>query len=256
MLTSFVWAFACALFVTVVIACIPTTILLHRSATHMAIELSRSAILFFKSLLWLTTGIRTKEWVAVHRKHHAFTDVEGDPHSPILLGFWHVQVLNILYYSREIKELWASGEIEKYSQGVEEDWWDLYLFNHGKTGLFIGTSLFFFGAGPYIGYGWTLLTALMHAVLYIELNSSINGYCHHKGYRTFEDNDATNVPSLALFTGGEGLHNNHHAYPSSPKLSYSGSGKWEVDPAWPVIKLLFLLGMAKSRRQTIEEIRV
>ena len=254
MLLSFVGAFVIALIVTM-IACMPTTIHLHRAKTHMALVLSPIAEWVSKFVLWLTTGILTIEWVAVHRKHHAFTDEEGDPHSPELVGLWRVQLFNVLYYKREIRELRATGQLERYSRGVEEGWWDRRVFNHGKSGLAVGTAILVAVVGPFIGYGWALSSAGMHAVLYILLNSSVNGLGHAKGFKTF-NNTATNIRWLAALTGGEGLHNNHHAYPKSPKLSYKGSQKWEFDPAWPIIKLLLLTGLASNCKETIEQMAV
>ena len=163
------------------VATFSTTIYLHRSATHRALTLHPAVVWLSRFALWITTGVSTKEWVAVHRKHHAFTDEDGDPHSPRLKGFWPVQLGNVFYY------------------------------------------VFF-------------------------LSSSINGLCHSRGHRTF-DNTATNIRWLALLTGGEGFHNNHHGFPRSPKFSV-GSG--EIDPSWPIIRLLTRLKLARPLR-TIEE---
>jgi stearoyl-CoA desaturase (delta-9 desaturase) len=192
--------------------------------------------------LWLTTGICTREWVAVHRKHHAFTDEEGDPHSPKLMGFWSVQLGNVVHYIKEAKK---PEVVERYARDIEQDWWDRTFFNYGIAGLVFGTALLCL----ILGLKWGLLAAGIHAVMYVfVLSSSINGLCHHVGYRNF-DNTATNLRLLALVTGGEGLHNNHHGYPRSPKFSFRAS---EIDPAWPIIKLLLMLGLASSYK-TIDE---
>jgi stearoyl-CoA desaturase (delta-9 desaturase) len=173
--------------------------------------------------------------VAVHRKHHAFTDQEGDPHSPKLLGFWQVQLGNVYYYMKEVKK---PDTIERYARDIDEGWWDKHVFRHGLAGLAIGILILV----AVLGVGWGLLAAGIHAVMYVfVLSSSINGLCHSVGYKNF-DNTATNLRSIALLTGGEGLHNNHHGYPRSPKFSFKGS---EFDPAWPVIKLLIAVGLAK-----------
>jgi stearoyl-CoA desaturase (delta-9 desaturase) len=225
------------------IAVFGTTIYLHRTATHMALTMSPGMEWVFKFCLWLTTGISTKEWVAVHRKHHAFTDKEGDPHSPILEGFWKVQLGNVFYYIREINK---TDVVERYARDIEDGWWDKHVFNRGLLGLAVGTVLLC----AVLGLGWGLLAAGVHAVMYVFiLSSSINGLCHHAGYKNFE-NTATNIRSLALLTGGEGLHNNHHGYPRSPKFSFKAS---EFDPAWPVIRLLIALNLAKPSK-TIHEI--
>ena len=225
------------------IAVFSTTIYLHRTATHMALTMHPGVEWAFKFCLWLTTGLSTKEWVAVHRKHHAFTDKEGDPHSPMLEGFWKVQLGNVFYYVREIKK---TDVVERYARDIEEGWWDRNVFRRGVPGLIIGTTFLC----AVLGLGWGLLAAGIHAVMYVfVLSSSINGLCHHAGYKNF-DNTATNIRSLALLTGGEGLHNNHHGYPRSPKFSFKAS---EIDPAWPIIKLLIALNLAKPSK-TIHEI--
>jgi stearoyl-CoA desaturase (Delta-9 desaturase) len=231
------------------IAVLGTTIYLHRTATHMALTMNPAVEWMFKFSLWLTTGLSTKEWVAVHRKHHAFTDKEGDPHSPMLEGFWNVQLGNVYYYMREVKN---TDVVARYARDIHEGWWDTQVFRRGILGLLVGTAILCvtltFGFG--LGIGWGLLAAGVHAVMYVfVLSSSINGLCHHVGYKNF-DNTATNICFLALLTGGEGLHNNHHGYPRSPKFSF----KWsEIDPAWPFIKLLIALNLAKPSK-TIHEI--
>jgi len=220
-----------------------TTIYLHRTATHKALVMHPAVEAMFKFALWMTTGLLTKEWVAVHRKHHAFTDEEGDPHSPALEGFWRVQLGNVYYYMREVKK---TDVVERYARDIKEGWWDRHVYKHGWLGLTIGTILLCL----ILGLWWGLLAAGIHAVMYVfVLSSSINGLCHHVGYRNF-DNTATNIRFLALLTGGEGLHNNHHGYPRSPKFSWRAS---EFDPAWPVIKLLVALKLAKPYK-TIKEV--
>ena len=245
MIFSLVVALLLSLFVTQ-IAVFSTTIYLHRTATHKALELHPALAFMFKFVLWLTTGLHTKEWVAVHRKHHAFTDQEGDPHSPLLEGFWSVQLGNVFHY---IRTAHAPEVIDRYARYIEDGWWDRHVFRYGWLGLTIGTALLCAVLGPW----WGLLAAGVHAVMYVfVLSSSINGLCHYLGYRNF-DNTATNVRLVALLTGGEGLHNNHHGHPRSPKFSWRKSGRSEIDPAWPVIKLLIALKLAKPYK-TIEEI--
>jgi len=225
------------------VAVFSTTIYLHRTATHKALVMHPALEWAFKFALWVTTGIVTKEWVAVHRKHHAFTDEEGDPHSPALEGFWKVQLGNVFYYMREVTR---TDVVERYARDIREGWWDRHVFRRGLLGLVIGTT----ALCAVLGVGWGLLAAAIHAVMYVfVLSSSINGLCHHVGYRNF-DNTATNIRLVALLTGGEGLHNNHHGYPRSPKFSFRRS---EFDPAWPVIKLLIALKLARPYK-TIEEV--
>ena len=226
------------------IAVFSTTIYLHRCATHHALTLHPAVEWTFKFCLWLTTGLSTKEWVAVHRKHHAFADQEGDPHSPALEGFWNVQLGNVFYYIREIKK---TDVVERYARDIKEGWWDKNVFSRGVLGLIVGTTLLCL----VVGLWWGLLGAAIHAVMYVfVLSSSINGLCHHAGYRNF-DNTATNIRFIALLTGGEGLHNNHHGYPRSPKFSFRAS---EIDPAWLVIKLLITLRLAKPYKTIAETV--
>jgi stearoyl-CoA desaturase (delta-9 desaturase) len=229
--------------VLIQVAVFSTTIFLHRTATHRALTLHPAVAWLFRLSLWLTTGIATKEWVAVHRKHHAFTDQEGDPHSPMLMGFWSVQLGNVFHYVKEAKN---KDVVERYARDIQEDVWDRLFFNHGLAGLFVGIT----ALCAVLGLGWGMLAAGVHAVMYVfVLSSSINGLCHHVGYKNF-DNTATNIQTIALLTGGEGLHNNHHGYPRSPKFSFRTS---EIDPAWPLIKLLISLRLAKPYK-TIEEV--
>jgi stearoyl-CoA desaturase (delta-9 desaturase) len=225
------------------IAVFSTTIFLHRTATHRALVLHPAVEWMFRFALWITTGLSTREWVAVHRKHHAFTDEEGDPHSPALMGFWSVQLGNVFHYLKEARNPEVT---ERYARDIEDDVWERWVFRHGLVGPVLGTT----ALCALIGVGWGLLAAGVHGVMYVfVLSSSINGLCHHVGYKNF-DNTATNIRLLALITGGEGLHNNHHGFPRSPKFSFRAS---EFDPAWPIIKILIVLGLAKPYK-TIEEI--
>jgi stearoyl-CoA desaturase (delta-9 desaturase) len=224
---------------------VAVTVYLHRSQAHHALELHPAVSNLFRFWLWIATGMITREWVAVHRKHHAFTDQEGDPHSPLLAGFWSVQLGNVVHYVRTAHD---PEVIERYARDIEEGWWDRQIFKRGWLGLTLGTLVLV----AVLGLGWGLLAAGIHAVMYIfVLSSSINGLCHTVGYRNF-DNTATNIRLIALLTGGEGLHNNHHGFPRSPKFSWRQSGKLEIDPAWPIIRTLIALNLAKPYK-TIEQ---
>ena len=159
------------------------------------------------------------------------------------MGFWSVQLGNVFHYVREAKN---QEVIDRYARDIKDDSWDRWLFNRGMLGLVLGMV----GLCALMGIGWGLLTAGIHAVMYVfVLSSSINGLCHAVGYKNF-DNTATNLRFLALITGGEGLHNNHHGFPRSPKFSFRTS---EFDPAWPIIKLLTILKLAKPYK-TIEDV--
>ncbi|MDO8728475.1 MAG: fatty acid desaturase [bacterium] len=222
-----------------------TTIYLHRAMAHHALALRPTVIRIFRLILWITTGQKTREWVAVHRKHHSFTDQDGDPHSPLLEGFWSIQFGNVFYYLKALKD---ENILTKYASDIEDDIWDRWLFNYGRLGISIGIILLI----VILGVGWGLLAAGIHAFMYVfVLSSSINGLCHYRGYKNF-DNTATNIGVVAWLTGGEGLHNNHHAFPSSPKFSWKQHG--EIDPAWPIIEVLVTLGFAWRLRKTIDEL--
>jgi stearoyl-CoA desaturase (Delta-9 desaturase) len=219
-----------------------TTIYLHRAAAHKSLSLHPTLALAFRFVLWITTGISTREWVAVHRKHHAYTDETGDPHSPHLEGFWPIQLGNVFYYAREAKR---REVVARYASDIPEDRWERLLFRRGFVGPLLGIGVLALLIGPV----WALLAAAVHGVLYVfVLSPSVNGLCHYRGYKNF-DNTAFNIRLVALFTAGEGLHNNHHGVPRSPKFSLRRS---EFDPAWPVIKLLSAIGLAKPYK-TIEE---
>ena len=219
-------------FVVTEAAVIATSVYLHRGLAHRALQLHQIADFFFRCILWITTGQNRREWVAVHRKHHAFTDKFGDPHSPLLLGFWKVQLGNVFYYLREAKN---PETITRWARDIRYDIWDRLLFNWGTAGFVIGICL----AVLALGLIWGLAVSLAHFVLYVFMIApAINGLGHWWGRRTFLNNNATNIRTLAWLTGGESLHNNHHAYPSSPKFSM---GSWEFDPSWVVIRILVTL---------------
>jgi len=213
------------------IAVIATSIYLHRALAHRSLRLHPVADVVFRAILWLTTGQRRQEWVAVHRKHHAFTDREGDPHSPRLLGFWRVQVFNVYYYVRESRN---AQTIATFAPDLPEDRLDRALFSHGLLGVSVGITLL----GLIIGFWPGLIAGLAHAGLYVFLLAPlINGLGHWRGRQSFE-NTAYNSRGLAWVTGGESLHNNHHAHPRSAKFSVRGS---EFDPSWPIIRALAAL---------------
>jgi stearoyl-CoA desaturase (delta-9 desaturase) len=217
-----------------------TTIYLHRGLTHRAVSFNPVIAWVFRLCVWLTTGIVPREWVAVHRKHHAHTEEDGDPHSPILLGFWRVQLGNVFYYVREARD---PETVTTYAKDLQKsDIWDKIAFNHGGAGMLIGTGLLCLTLG-----WWGLFAAAFAGFMYVfVLSSSINGLCHYFGYKNF-DNTAGNFRSVALLTGGEGLHNNHHGRPRAAKFSVRAS---EIDPAWPLIRTMEILGLAKVAKAT------
>lgn len=212
-------------------AAVATSVYLHRTLAHRALAVHPLADLLFRTVLWLTTGQRRQEWVAVHRKHHAFTDREGDPHSPRLLGLWRVQLLNAYYYQREARN---PDTIQKFAPDLPADRLDRALFSRGIVGPGLGTALLclLMGVGP------GLIAALAHAVVYVfVLAPLINGVGHWRGAQNFA-NTAYNSKVLAWITAGESLHNNHHADPRAPKFSVR---RVEFDPSWLVIRALAAL---------------
>ncbi len=213
-----------------------TTVYLHRGLSHRALTVHPVVAWVFRLVLWLTTGIKPKEWVAVHRKHHAFTDHEGDPHSPILTSWQHVQIKNVAMYRAALSD---PELISKYAKDLPDDNWDRAFFGHNKTGLLIGIGILVVVFGPITG----LLAAFIHANAYLAGNAAVNAMGHHFGRRPY-DNGATNLQWLAFCTMGEGLHNNHHAAPSSPRLSHKRS---QIDPGWWVIRTLSILKLASLR---------
>ena len=228
-----VWVVPVVAVALVQVAVIATSVYLHRALAHRALVVHPVADVLFRTVLWLTTGQRRQEWVAVHRKHHAFTDQEGDPHSPQLLGFWRVQLLNVYYYMREARN---RGTIEKFAPDVPEDRLDRAVFSRGLVGLGLGIALLCLVLGVWPG----LIVALTHALLYVfVLAPLINGVGHWRGAQNFS-NTAYNSSALAWVTGGESLHNNHHAHPRAPKFSVR---RFEFDPSWAVIRALAAVGL-------------
>ena len=214
-----------------------TTVYLHRTLSHRALALHPAVAFAFRAFLWLTTGIRPRQWVAVHRKHHAHTDVEGDPHSPRLLGWKAVQLGNVGLYRRVAND---EAQVAKHARDLPADRWDRALFDRAWLGLGIGIAAICLALGPWVG----LLAAAVHTVVYLQLSASVNAITHTFGRRP-HDNGATNLQWLAWLTAGEGLHNNHHAVATSAKLSFTPG---EIDPAWPAIALLRRLRLATVRQ--------
>ena len=215
-----------------------TTVWLHRSLSHRAMTVSGPATWVFRVLVWITTGIRPRQWVAVHRKHHAYTDVEGDPHSPVLLGWVRVQLGNVLLYRKVARDELA---VARYARDLKPDRWDRALFDHALLGLGLGVAVLVVLLGPL----WGAVAAVVHTVSYLMLNAAVNAVGHTFGRRP-HGNLATNSQWLALLTMGEGLHNNHHAAPTSARLALAIG---EVDPGWWLVRLLVRAGHATVRHE-------
>ncbi len=219
---------------------VSVTIYLHRSQAHRALDLHPAVAHFFRFWLWLTTGMVTREWVAIHRKHHARCETEDDPHSPQTRGIRKVLFEGAELYRAEAKN---RETVEKYSHGTPDDWIERNLYSK-YSALGVSTMLVIdialFGA---IG-----LTVWAVQMLWIPVNAAgiINGIGHYWGYRNWDSPDAsTNVFPIGILIGGEELHNNHHAYGSSARFS----SKWyEFDIGWLYIRILSALRLAKVRR--------
>ncbi|MBS0593089.1 MAG: fatty acid desaturase [Proteobacteria bacterium] len=216
------------------------TIFLHRAQAHRALELHPIAAHFFRFWLWLTTGMVTKEWVAIHRKHHAKCETADDPHSPVAKGIKTVLLTGSELYRAEAK---VQETIDKYGHNTPNDWIERNLYSRYTwqgVGVMLVIDLLLFGA---IG-----LTVWAVQMLWIPITAAgiINGLGHWWGYRNFEAPDAsTNISPWGVIIGGEELHNNHHTYPTSAKLSVK---RYEFDIGWAYIRGLELLGLAKVRK--------
>ena len=240
-LTGATWwqTVVCALvFTHITIAAV--TIYLHRSQAHRALELHPVISHFFRMWLWLTTGMVTKEWVAIHRKHHAKCETEEDPHSPQTRGIKTVLLTGAELYRAESK---VQETLSKYGHNTPDDWVERNLytrFSWQGVGLMLVINLLLFGAAG------AAVWALQMAWIPITAAGIINGIGHWWGYRNFEAQDAsTNISPWGILIGGEELHNNHHTYPTSAKLSVK---PYEFDIGWLYIRTFEVLGMAKVRK--------
>jgi stearoyl-CoA desaturase (delta-9 desaturase) len=215
-----------------------TSVYLHRGLSHRALELRPVARFGFRALIWMTVGIKPREWVAVHRKHHAYTDVEGDPHSPVLLGWVRVELTNAALYRKVARD---PEQVARYAKDLPRDRWDRVLFDHGYLGLAVGIGLLVVVFNPIVA----AVAAVVHTVTYLLMNAAVNSIGHTFGRRPY-GNSATNLQWLAWLTGGEGLHNNHHEAPTSARFAHR---RGEVDPSWWSIKLLSWSRLATIRHR-------
>jgi stearoyl-CoA desaturase (delta-9 desaturase) len=216
------------------------TLYLHRNQTHRAVELHPAVAHFFRLWLWLTTGMRTREWVAVHRKHHARCETEEDPHSPKVLGINRVLWGGVFLY---VKESLRPETIERYGHLTPDDWIERNLYSkYVLLGLTLTgvTDVILFGIVPGV-----LIFVAQLAWIPFWAAGVINGIGHHWGYRNWPTADvSTNMSPWGLLIGGEELHNNHHAYPTSAKFSIK---RYEFDIGWLYLKILAAAGLAKIK---------
>ncbi len=234
------WGYVLVTFLLVQITMMAVTLYLHRDAAHRAVDLHPVLRHFFRFWIWASSGMITGEWVAVHRKHHAFSDVDGDPHSPVLVG-----LKKILLEGAEVYRVAARDPevFAKYGRGTPEDWLERNVYRrHRNLGivLLVVTDLIVFGVPGIIILSVQLVSMPMMAA------GVINGLGHAIGYRNFEcDNAARNLVPWGVLTGGEELHNNHHAFPSSARFSMR---RGEFDIGWFWLQLFSALGLAKVRK--------
>lgn len=216
------------------------TLYFHREQAHRAVDLHPIVRHFFRFWLWLNTGAPTKEWVAVHRKHHAHCEVDGDPHSPVIFGLKRVVLEGAELYMAAARD---SETLDKYGKGTPDDWLERNIY-----GRFTYTGIWILVAFDLIVFGvpGIILIALQLAAMPMLAAGVINGVCHAKGYRNFDTNDAsTNLWPIGLFVAGEELHNNHHAFPTSARFSLRPH---EIDMGWLHLKALSWLGLARIKR--------
>jgi stearoyl-CoA desaturase (delta-9 desaturase) len=217
------------------------TIFLHRHQAHRALDLHPTVSHFFRFWLWLTTGMVTKEWAAIHRKHHAKCETADDPHSPQVYGINRVLWGGVFLY---VKESFNKETLERYGHGTPDDWMESNLYaKHAVWGLILMGSL------DVLLFGWVPgLLILATQIVWIPFWAAgvINGIGHFWGYRSFGCEDAsTNIVPWGILIGGEELHNNHHAFASSAKLS----NKWyEFDIGWMYICILEAFGLAQVKK--------
>lgn len=221
----------------ITIACV--TLYLHRSQSHLAVEFHPIVAHAMRFWLWLTTGMVTRQWVAIHRKHHVHSDRTGDPHSPHVYGLWRVLFGGAFLYHSASKD---ADMIAQYSKGTPDDWIEHNLYApHSRMGIAImlAINLALFGAWGFLVWGIQMIWIPFWAA------GVVNGVGHWFGYRNGATRDQSrNLGNIGFIIGGEELHNNHHLNPGSPKLSQ----KWyEFDIGWFYIQVLSKLKLATVR---------
>jgi stearoyl-CoA desaturase (delta-9 desaturase) len=234
------WGMGLVLLVFTQLTIFAVTLYLHRSQAHRGVDFHPVIAHFFRFWTWLTTSMITKEWVAIHRKHHAKVETDEDPHSPVTKGIGTVFWRGVELY-REARGMRA--DIEQYGRGAPEDWIERHLYTpHANLGpvALLAVNLVLFGL-PGVA-----LWAIQMAWIPFWAAGVVNGLGHWWGYRNFESADtSTNLTPWAFWIGGEELHNNHHAFPSSARFSMR---RWEFDIGWAAIRGLQAVGLAKVLR--------
>jgi stearoyl-CoA desaturase (delta-9 desaturase) len=212
-------------FLTAELSILVTTVYLHRGLTHRALTMHPIAAFPLRVILWITSGIRPREWVGVHRRHHAALDTVDDPHSPAVLGATRVLLTNILMYRKAAKN---PVLVDRYTHDMPVNRLDRIVFDRETLGPLLGLALL------WLVFGWQIavFAVVFHIAFYVGLNGAVNSIGHTFGTRP-APNSGTNGQVLALLTAGEGLHNNHHAVPTAARLSFIPG---QFDPAWWFIR--------------------
>ena len=234
------WGYLIAAYILTHITLISVTVFLHRHQAHRGLDLHPIASHFFRLWLWLTTGMVTKEWVAVHRKHHARCETQDDPHSPQIHGLRTVLWTGAELYKKEA----ANHEtLDKFGYGTPDDWLERHVYSKHSI---LGIVLLFIVYFSLFGVNGIWMWALQMMTTPFSAAGVINGVGHFLGYRNFENEDAsTNIVPWGILICGEELHNNHHTFGTSAKFSYKW---WEFDMGWMYIRLLCFVGLAKVRK--------
>jgi stearoyl-CoA desaturase (delta-9 desaturase) len=234
------WGYVVATLAMTHITIAAVTIYLHRHSAHHALDLHPLVSHFFRFWLWLTTGMQTKEWTAVHRKHHARCETPEDPHSPQVLGIRKIMWEGADLYKQEAKN---RDTLERFGQGTPDDWMERNVYApHSVAGIAIMMIV------DFALFGFIGITIWAVQMMWIPFFAAgiINGVGHYWGYRTFQPEDASrNIVPWGIIIGGEELHNNHHAYASSARLS---SKWWEFDIGWMYIRIMEMLGLAHVKK--------
>ena len=234
------WAYVGVTLVLTHITIASVTIFLHRHQAHRALTLHPVVSHFFRFWLWLTTGQVTREWVAVHRKHHAKCETAEDPHSPQTRGIARVLFGGLGLYQAECRN---AETLAEYGKGTPDDWLENHVYTgHRNLGVLLMLAI------DVVLFGWVGLIIFGVQMLWIPFWAAgvINGIGHYWGYRNFETPDASrNIVPFGILIGGEELHNNHHAYRQSARLS---NRWWEIDLGWIYIRLLEMTGLASVKR--------
>jgi stearoyl-CoA desaturase (delta-9 desaturase) len=235
------WGYVLASLLMLQVTIFSVTLYLHRDAAHRAVDLHPAIRHFSRFWLWLTTGISTREWVAIHRKHHARCETPDDPHSPQVEGLRKVLLEGAELYRAEARN---EETLRKYGRGTPDDWLERRVY--GAAHNYLGIVLMVFLFLLLFGIPGIIMIAVQLVSQPLLAAGIINGVGHYAGYRNFECADASrNVVPWGLLVGGEELHNNHHAFPSSARFSVR---RWEFDIGWAMLRVLSVLGLARVRR--------